>query len=442
MSPFQAWWIDGRAVDQVLGRVRRDPARELLLVEQRLLRDLELVRVGGVEVPAVDQVRLADRLLEVVEDEHPARAVGVGEVVPGAGHPADDVVPPGDPGRVVGVGDRELALGIPPAGVVEGRDAVGVVEAVAVEAVQQALLVEPVGVLGRRPDHVVAAAGPELGDHRLEVVEVDLVDLDPVLLAEPLLDVRVHVLGPVEDQEVAVDLGLDRRGALGLVDRALDGAAGQRAEPVEAERAAGAGAEQLAAVQPRVEAGHALTASASRPGAGSRRRAASACSTTIDSIAAGVSAGSRERHLDAEAVHQRARSTAPPSRGRRRVELAARRARRRSISASRARQPSSRRSRSRAASGSCSERAQSSIQRSIRGLGDRRLDQERAASRRRPSGPSSRSPTALGEVLLVGDQGRGQQLLAGLEPVEDGGRAGARALGDVGDPRVRRARAR
>ena len=38
------------------------------------------------------------------------------------------------------------------------------------------------------------------------------------------------------------------------------------------------------------------------------------------------------------------------------------------------------------------------------------------------------------EALLVGDQRLGQQLVLGLEPVEDRGRAGADALGDVGDP--------
>ena len=147
--------------------------------------------------------------------------------------PCDLVLAPGDPGRVVGVGDGELALRVPPAGVVEGRDPVGVLQVVAVEVGEQALLVEPGRVLGGRPDHVVLAAGPELGHHRLEVVEVDLVDLDAVLLAEALLQRRVHVLGPVVDQQVAVDLRLDRDAALGAVDRALDPAAGERAEPVE-----------------------------------------------------------------------------------------------------------------------------------------------------------------------------------------------------------------
>src|SRR4029079_15885380 len=46
-------------------------------------------------------------------------------------------------------------------------------------------------------------------------------------------------------------------------------------------------------------------------------------------------------------------------------------------------------------------------------------------------------PEPLCEVLLVGDQRRGEELLAGHEPVEDGGGAGAGPPGDIGDPRVR-----
>ena len=107
---------DRGARDQVLDAVGGEAAGVLLLLEQRLLRDLELGRVLGVEVEAVDQVGLADRLLEVVEDEHPPVAVGVEQVVPGAGHPRDLVVAPGDPGRVVGVGNRELVVADPTRG--------------------------------------------------------------------------------------------------------------------------------------------------------------------------------------------------------------------------------------------------------------------------------------------------------------------------------------
>ena len=80
-------------------------------------------------------------------------------------------------------------------------------------------------VLGAGPDQVVLRARAELDHHRLEVVEVDLVDLDPVLLREPLLEVGVHVLGPVVDQQVAVDLRLDDPALGRAVDRALDRAA-------------------------------------------------------------------------------------------------------------------------------------------------------------------------------------------------------------------------
>ena len=207
---------------------------------------LELGRVGRVEVEPVDQVRLADRLLEVVEDEHAPGAVGVEEVVPRPGHPRDLVVAPGDPGRVVGVGDAVLVVGVPPRAVVERRDVVRVAQLVAVEAGQQALLGEARDVLGGGPDQVVLGAGAELHDHRLEVVEVDLADRDAVLLREPLLERRVHVLRPVVDQEVAVDLGRDDRPRRRAVDLARDGAA---REAVERQAGAGAGFEQIAAGQ-------------------------------------------------------------------------------------------------------------------------------------------------------------------------------------------------
>ena len=76
MSPFQAWWMDAVPVTRFWTEFVEIPRAISFCVEQRLLRDLELVLVLRVEVQAVDQVRLADRLLEVVEDEHPPSPSG------------------------------------------------------------------------------------------------------------------------------------------------------------------------------------------------------------------------------------------------------------------------------------------------------------------------------------------------------------------------------
>ena len=158
MSPFQAWWIDRGAGDQVLGRVRGEPARVLLLVEQRL-PSTSRARPGRPVLRSKPLIRFASPIASWKSSRMNIRpvAVRVAHVVPGAGHPRDLVVAPGDPGRVVGVGDRELGVRVPPGAVVEGRDrrrCCG--SCVAVEVGEQPLLIEPRRRTRAGPDQVVA----------------------------------------------------------------------------------------------------------------------------------------------------------------------------------------------------------------------------------------------------------------------------------------------
>ena len=77
MSPFHAWCRTAGPETRFWTLLVENP-RAFSFWSSRVCFDgLELVGVLGVEVEAVDQVRLADRLLEVVEDEHPPRPVGV-----------------------------------------------------------------------------------------------------------------------------------------------------------------------------------------------------------------------------------------------------------------------------------------------------------------------------------------------------------------------------
>ena len=115
--------VDPRgAAQQLRGSVGRVAAQELLLLLKRGLRLLQLGLAGGVEVEAVEEVRLADALLEVVEHERLALGALVREVVPGAGDARELVVAPRDPGRVHRVRHRVGGAGVVPRVVQELED--------------------------------------------------------------------------------------------------------------------------------------------------------------------------------------------------------------------------------------------------------------------------------------------------------------------------------
>ncbi len=242
MSPFQAWWIAAVPLTRFCVELVEIPRANSFCSRSVSLEISS--SLGSVVLSSHPLIRFASpiALLVVVEDEHAPLAVRVREVVPGARHSRNLVIAPGDSGRVIRVGDRELGLRVPPAGVVERGDALRVLQIRAVEVRQEALRVQAVRVLGRGPDQVVASARAELRHHRLEVVEVDLVHLDAVLLRKGLLELGVHVLSPVVDQEVAVHLGLDGQAALWRVDRSRDRAAREAVRP---ERANGRGPQSL-----------------------------------------------------------------------------------------------------------------------------------------------------------------------------------------------------
>ncbi len=138
----------------------------------------------------------------------------VPEVAPAAGHRRHLVGAPADPGLVDGERHRRLRAGVVP-GLVEVRtgveDLVGVCQLGGVDGPELALALELDHPLGDGEDDVVLVARRELGVHAFHRVVVGLDDLDAVLLLEALDDARGQVVGPVEVDEVAVDLRLGRR---------------------------------------------------------------------------------------------------------------------------------------------------------------------------------------------------------------------------------------
>ena len=84
-SPFQAWWTHAVPLSRFGAALRGEAAQELLLALQRRLGLLELGGIDRVEVEPVEEVRLPDALLEVVEHEDLALGGLEREVVPGAG---------------------------------------------------------------------------------------------------------------------------------------------------------------------------------------------------------------------------------------------------------------------------------------------------------------------------------------------------------------------
>ena len=176
-------------------------------------------------------------------------------------------------------------------------------KAAAVERPDQALLPHPGDVLAAREDHVVAGAAPDLRQHRLEVVEVRLEDVDPVAVGEGLLQRRVHVLRPVVDMEIPVDLGHDDLGGRRLVDRPLHRAAGETAEAIGRQAEPRAGAQELTAVPPVI----AHAALAFEPDAG-RQVGAQQLLRTADAgrqHSLPRDGGVVDRHLDRQPVDHR-----------------------------------------------------------------------------------------------------------------------------------------
>ncbi len=248
MSPFHAWWRTALPETRFWTLLVEKPRAFSFCSRSVFLDMLELVRDRPV-LRSKPLIRFASPIASWKSSRMNIRPApsGLSMSFHDPVIPETSSVAPGDPGRVVGVGDRELVLRVPPGPVVEARDVVVVAQQAAVEVGEQALLVEPRDVLGRGPDQVVLRARAELDDHRLEVVVVDLGDLDAVLVLEALLQLRVHVLGPVVDQQVAVDLRLDDPPGGRAVDGPLDGAA---REAVAGEGEPGAGLEELAPREP------------------------------------------------------------------------------------------------------------------------------------------------------------------------------------------------
>ena len=198
----------GVAVQHVLDVVRRVAAQQRLLVDQGLLRRLQLVLLERVQVVAVLVVGHPDGFLEVVEHVDLALGVLSEQIVPGPGHVADPVLAPDDSGGVHPVRHRVRRAGVVDGVVEELEDLVVVLQLLVVDLQQLVGSHEPRrdGLVGE--DHVVAVARAQLRQHRRHRVEVRLPDLDVVLLLELLDQLRVQVLGPVEVHEVAVDLRL------------------------------------------------------------------------------------------------------------------------------------------------------------------------------------------------------------------------------------------
>ena len=137
------------------------------------------------------------------------------------------------------------ALVVP--GVAEaGVHQVHVLQLVAVDLQQLIALDQPVRELGAREDQVVLDAGAQLGHHRRHRVEVGLAHLHAVALLEALEQRRVDVLRPVEVDEIAVDLLLDR--LLRVLLRAARAAHPAAREP-NGHRQPGAAPQQLSPVQ-------------------------------------------------------------------------------------------------------------------------------------------------------------------------------------------------
>ena len=213
---------DGAAADQVLERVGREPARELLLLEQGL-PSRSRARSGSTVLRSKPLIRLASPIASWKSSRMNIRPSPSGLRGRSRSRSSPRPRPRARRSRSCSRCREPSTRCSGPTSrlVVEVRDAVVVLEQVAVEARRAGPPRSSRATYSvRRPDHVVAGAAPELDHHRLEVVEVDLVDLDAVLLAELLLQRRVHVLGPVVDQQVAVDLGLIDAARAARVDRA------------------------------------------------------------------------------------------------------------------------------------------------------------------------------------------------------------------------------
>ena len=73
MSPFHAWCRTAEPETRFWTLFVEKPRALSFCSSSVCFETSSSLGVLGVEVEAVDQVRLADRLLEVVEDEHPAR---------------------------------------------------------------------------------------------------------------------------------------------------------------------------------------------------------------------------------------------------------------------------------------------------------------------------------------------------------------------------------
>ena len=126
--------------------------------------------------------------------------------------PRDLVRAPADPGRVVGVGDRELGVRVVPGAVEEACRRCPMFRSLSRSNCGAA---GPPGAAGRRTRSWARSGRSAPRLRSLITIASRLSKLTsltwtPYLSAKLLLQSRVHVLGPVVDQQVAVDLRLRR----------------------------------------------------------------------------------------------------------------------------------------------------------------------------------------------------------------------------------------
>jgi hypothetical protein len=211
---------------------------------------LEQLGVLGVEVgDAAAHERHAGRLARVVEDRHLAAVLlglrapeRVPRLVELARVEVEQVVAPGDPGRVGDVRDGVARADVVERAVQLGPDVLlEVGDQLVVERLQQPPAHQARELIGGREDDVeLQAPGAELGERLVEGVERRHPDADVLLLAEGLEHLGVEVVGVVVDVQLAAALGLggarDDVAELGHDDRVV--LAGQR-DPGAVDRRAG-----------------------------------------------------------------------------------------------------------------------------------------------------------------------------------------------------------
>ncbi len=197
--------------DAVLRRAQQLGRLVDLVLAGRVERVAEVLEGGAEGLPlVVEHLDLAgERGAHLrVEDQSPTQLFGIGDVV----------VAEADAGGAPLVRHRVGALGV------EGRSGEQRIEVhqvgqgVVIECHQQRGIDHGLHhVVGRNHQVVGGASGVDLGQHRLVGVVEGLDDLDAELLLEPGDQIRVDVLRPVVQVEVAVGLARLALGTCGLL---------------------------------------------------------------------------------------------------------------------------------------------------------------------------------------------------------------------------------